>query len=470
MKHYLQNNSNNGIRKLVQQYELCKPKDRFKKFKEKDFIAIAQHYNQERFLQEAIHTINQGIATYPKSQILKVQQIRLLIDQNHPSLALALLQQADNEVLTAIDLDLLAVESMIRSKKYEAALSKLNGMKRKYQLPKDRSDIFVLEGLIYEKLNQFDMVFRSINEALHYNPSHEGALTRMLFFVDFTRKHKESIRFHQQLLKKEHYSALTWYNLGISLYHEFMYEEAIEAFEFAFIIDSDLDPAYYYCAEVYMLQGIYSKAIEIYDQMLNRFHVTKPEVYINLAECHIKTGNSNLAIGYLKFASILDEDAQISFLMAEAYKNLKKFDKAFDHYFEALKIDDTREDIHIQLAVLYFEKCDFESAEYHFDQAVNLAPYSSEHWVSYASLFINIGEIKKAENILKEGIEYNYDAKLLFCQAACQILLGKRKAGITLMDEALNLDINQQDVIFIFAGELREDESVQAILKYYNRE
>jgi len=470
MKHYLQNDSTNGIRKLVQQYERCTQNDRFKIFKEKDFLAIAKHYDQERFPQEAILTINRGIATYPKSQSLKAQQIRLLIDQNHPSLALAILQQADNEVLTAVDLDLLAVEGMIRTKKYDAALSKLNGMKRKYHLPKNRSDIFVLEGLIYEKLNQYDMVFRSINEALHYNPSHEGALLRMLFCVEFTRKHKESIRYHYQLLKKEHYSALTWYNLGISLYHEFMYEEAIEAFEFAFIINSDLDPAYYYCAEVYMLQGIYSKAIEIYDQMLDRFHVTKPEVYINLAECHIKTGNSNLALGYLKFASILDEDAQISFLMAEAHKNLKKFDQAFHHYFEALKIDETREDVHIQLAILYFERCDFESAAYHFELAVNLAPYMSEHWVSYASLFINIGETKKAEEILKEGIEYNCDAKLLFCQAACHILLGKKKTGLTLMDEALNLDINQQDIIFAFAGELQDNASVQAILKYYNGE
>ena len=249
-----------------------------------------------------------------------------------------------------------------------------------------------------------------------------------------------------------------------------MYEEAIEAFEFAFIINSDLDPAYYYCAEVYLLQGIYSKAIEIYDQMLDRFHVIKPEVYINLAECHIRTGNSNLALGYLKFAFVLDEDAQISFLTAEAYKNLNKFDQAFHYYFEALKIDDTREDIHIHLAILYFERCDFSSSAYHFNLGVNLAPYMSENWISYASLFVNIGEIKEAEAILKRGLEYNYDARLLFCQAACHILLEKKKTGISLMDEALNLDINQQDVIFAFAGELRNDINVQAILKYYNGE
>ena len=219
-----------------------------------------------------------------------------------------------------------------------------------------------------------------------------------------------------------------------------------------------------------MLQRNYSKATKIYDEMLDRFHVTKPEIYINLAECHIKTGNPNLALGYLKFASVLDEDAQISFLMAEAYKDLKKFDKAFHHYFEALEIDGTREDIHVQLAVLYFERCDFEAAAYHFDFAVNLAPYMSEHWISYASLFINIGEEKKAAAILKEGLEYNHCPNLLYCLGATKILLKKTKAGISLIDEALNLDINQQDVIFSFAGELQDNESIRAILKYYNEE
>ena len=469
MKHYLQNNSN-GIRKLVQKYELCKENERFENFEEQDFLIIAAHYNQERFPKEAILTIKRGIATYPKSRNLKTQQIRLLIDQRDPSLALAVLQHDANQTLTPADMDLLTVESMIRSKKYETALSKLAWMKKKYHLPKTRSDIFVLEGLIYEKLQQFDLVFKAINEALYYSPTHEAALERMIFCVEFTKKHKESIRYHKQLLKKEHYSALTWYNLGISLYHEFLYEEAIEAFEFAFVINSDLDPAYYYCAEVYMLQGIYTKAIEIYDEMLDRFHVTKPEVYINLAECHIKTGNPNLALGYLKFASILDEDAQISFLMAEAYKNMKKDDKAFRHYFEALKIDETREDVHIQLAILYFERCEFEQASYHFEIAVNLAPEMSFHWIKYASLFINIGEIKKAEAVLSEGLEHNYCPQILFCQGACLMLLGKKKAGISLIDEALNLDINQQDIIFEFAGELRNNKSIQAVLRYYNND
>ena len=470
MKHYLQNDSIKGIKKLIENYEMSLSSNQFSEFNENDFLQIADFYDLESFPNEAMISIQHGIAAYPQSCILLKQMIRLMMQQNHPSLALEILEKDKTEILSPSDLDLLNAEALVIQGRYNKALSKLEKMKRKYQKPIVRSDIYVLMSFIFEKQNNTESALEAINQALHYTPSHKNALRRVLYFLEFTKRHKENIRFQKQLLQKEHYSALTWYNLGISFYHQFMYEEAAEAFEFAYIIDSELDPAYYYCAEMYMLRGIYTEAIKVYDQMLDKFHVTKPEVYINLATSHIKTGSPNMALGYLKFAFILDEDPQILFLLAEAHRNKKNYDKAFHYYFETLELDETREDVHLSLALLYFERFDFLKASEHFEIAVEQAPEISSYWISYASLFMNIGEIEKAEAILNEGKEQNYCPQILFCQAACLMMMGKKKLGLHIMDEALNLDINQQGLIFEFAGELENDKDVNAILQYYNGE
>ena len=470
MKHYLQNDFDFEIKKLIFRYEHCLEKNCFTSFEENDFLNIADHYNQEKFPSEAIHSLERGIAIFPKSRDLKKTQIRLLIQYNHPNLAQELLQKREGSVLAESDYDLLDVEDLFTKGDFSKALNKLDNLKKKYQEPQIRSDIFVLESLIYEKQSQFDMAFKSINEALYYSPTHENALVRMLFCIEFTKKHKESIKIHQQLLQKEHYSALTWYNLGHSFYHEAMYEEAIEAFEFATIIDSKLDAAYYFCAEIYMFRGIYTRAIECYEKMINQFTISKPEVYLNLAQCHISTGNPELALVYLKHAWTLDEDPQVLFLRAEAHRYQKKYDEAFKNYFEVLELDDTREDVHIQLATLFFERCEYEKSRLHFEIALEAAPEMSDYWIQYASLFLNIGEVHQAEIILNKAKEYNYCAKILFCQAACLMLIGKKKMGFTTLEEAIKIDINQQGVIFEFAEELEDDISVNAILRYYNGE
>ena len=470
MKHYLQNDSVIGIKKLIYRYEHCLENEYFETFCEQDFLDIAEYYNQEKFHKAAIRTIEIGIASFPKSRDLKKSQIRLLIKYDHPKLAQELMQKKEGTPLTASDYELLRAEDMISKGDYSEALIKLAFLKKKYQQPKVRSDIFVLESLVYEKQRKFDLVFKAITEALYYSPTHENALLRMLFCIEFTKKHKESIKIHQQLLQKEHYSALTWYNLGHSFYHEFMYEEAIEAFEFANIIDSRLDAALYFCGELYMLRGIYTKAIECFDKMLDQFEVTKPEVYLNLATCHLYTGNTELSLVYLKFAWTLDEDPQILYLMAEAYRLQKKYKEAFEKYYEVLEIDHTREDVHIQLATLYFERFEFEKSRFHFEIALEQAPEMSDYWIKYASLFVNIGELQKAEIILNEAKEFNYCPKILFCQAACLMKLDKKKLGLSILEEALKLDINQQEIIFEFVDDLEEDVSINAILKYYNGE
>jgi len=470
MKHYLQNNPRNGIEKLIHRYEHCIENKHFESINEDDFLSIADHYNRENFYEEAFLSVERGLATHPKSRDLRKTQIRLLIQHDHPKLARKLLQKREGTALSGADIELLKVETLIGQKKFDQALSKLNKLKRKHHLPKNRSDIFALEALVYEKLRNFDLAFKAINEALYYSPTHENALLRMLFCVEFTKKHIESIKIHQQLLQKEHYSALTWYNLGHSFYHEFMYEEAIEAFEFAYIIDSKLDAAYYFCAELYMLRGIYTKAIQCYDEMVDRFTVSNPDVFINLAECHIKIGNPEIALGYLKYALTLEENPNTLFWMAEAYRIQKRHKEAFEKYFEALEIDDSREDIHIRLATLFFERVEFEKSQYHFEKAIEYAPEMSDYWIQYASLFYNIGEIRKAEIVLNEAKENNYCARIIFCQAACLMVMGKKKMGLQFLEEAIKCDINQQDIIFEFAEELEDDVNVKAILKYYNSE
>lgn len=106
-------------------------------------------------------------------------------------------------------------------------------------------------------MEEYEGMYQALRSALEWRPGHPEALEeRFGIAVEITRKYKESIVFHQALVDDHPYTALAWFNLGQALAYEAAYEDALEALEYAFLIDPAFEMAYREYIELCLNSGI----------------------------------------------------------------------------------------------------------------------------------------------------------------------------------------------------------------------
>lgn len=96
------------------------------------------------------------------------------------------------------------------------------------------------------------------------------------------------------MLENSPYSHFAWYNLGHCYSNLGEYEQAIDAFEYAFLIKPQFEQAYIDCAETCVLLQQWDKALSIYQEVISTFG-EEYDVLISLAECAIQLKDYKLA-------------------------------------------------------------------------------------------------------------------------------------------------------------------------------
>ena len=90
-------------------------------------------------------------------------------------------------------------------------------------------------------MEDYNKMFESLQNALVADLNCEEALERIWLCTELANKYKESAVLHNQILDKNAYSYLAWYNLGHAYNGLKMNKEAIEAFEFSYVIRENFE-------------------------------------------------------------------------------------------------------------------------------------------------------------------------------------------------------------------------------------
>lgn len=471
MKHYPRKPDARLI-SLVGRFEnMSQSKEQFR-FKKSELLLLADYYEFEKFPDKALEVLDFGITQFQKSPDLQLRKTRLLIYNRNFQYVSDLLNKSKALWLKPSQVDLLRVELLIAQDKIKEAHSVLTTLKFRYKKTRRiLSDIFYLEALVYEKMNRFDLSFEALSEVLWINNEHQDALGKLWMITELSKRTKDGIALNNYLLQKEHYSAITWFNLGHAYYSEFEYAKAAEAFEFSLTINDDFESAYLDLGEVFMLLGRYKDAAKYLQLAVEKFQINELEVYLLYAESLIKCGEKRRARKILLEGQLLDPfDPDLLYLIGETYRLEGNYESAIQQYHKVLKIDELRDNVHQGLARVYFEMFDFEKAEAHFECAVDYNPTQSDYRIELASLYFNIGELESAEQTLVDAVEEIPDVKLQYYYAAVLMLMNKDQESLDILNEALKEDFQLHEEIFFFAPELEEHPKILAIIKYYQAE
>ena len=468
MKHYPRK-PNDRLEELACKYEKMVGSDQVIPLKKSEFLLLTDYFEFEKFPQKALEVIENGIAAFQNSTQLQIRKIKLLLYNFKIQNAL---ESLDLTSLKTSQLNLLQLEITIFQGDFQKALNFAKKLKSQYKKNKSvLSEILYLESIIYEKLGEHALSFNALTEVLWLNPAHQDAKGKIWMTTELSKKYEESIILNEFLLKHEHYSAITWFNLGHAFYSKGFYKKAIEAFEFCVIINENFESGFLDLAEVCLLIGLYQKAAKNLEYVIDNFNLNEIEIFIQYGEALMRSGEIRKARkAFLEGKDIDPLDPDLLFLLGETYRLENNLESAIAHYLEALEFDPLYDEIHKNLARVYFLKAEFMKAETHFEQAIEINPFQWEYRTALASYYLNIGEIEECERVLSIAVEEVPEPQLKYHYAAILMKMGNEEKALELLNSVLQNDFDKFEEVYEFAPELVGNKKIEAIISYYQGE
>ncbi len=451
---------------LVSEYEAINTKGTVPFLEKADFIRLVDHYTSGRLFEEALGVISHALRQYPFSEEFVLQKVELFLLQNAPQAALDCLETSPFFAPFDIEQIVLRVEAHIKLKQYEEAWELLSSLPG-YLSAEERAEFFFCKALIYEAQDQFSSMFKALKKTLLINPKHEAALERIWFTVELCQKYEESIELHLKIIDEDPYSYLAWYNLGNAYTYIEDWEKAIEAFDYAIIINEHFEYAYHDYVAACMKAGKYRQAIKIF-QTSEEIFQPSPELLVHIGLCHEALNEPEIALELYDRSILTNHSyAQAFYQKGLILETREKFDAAIYAFEHAVQIEDKNEDFLVALANTCFQAGYLEKADNAYQKATESAPEQADIWIQYALFLLIIDEHSKALEVTEESNAYFSHPALLYLKAAALFLCNLPKEGRIFLQQALEEDYNMHEWLFEIVPFLESDPSVCALINTF---
>ena len=465
-------NKQHTLNDLVSEYEAMSQKGTVVFYEETVFSQIIDYYENESAIDRALAVVEVALNQHLFSTNLYCKKAALLAIQKEETAALNAIHQAEALSPSDYEVKLIKAEVLGLFSDFSLALSIIKELKVACHIKqkKQLAAIFFSEGLIYERMNQYDAMFESWKQALIFNPLHEEALDKIWLCVEMSRRFDESIELCHRIIDFEPYCFKAWYNLGHAYTYFGRYEEAIEAYEYAFIINKEFEWAYRHCAELCMEIKKYTKALECYQEVM-AYIDPDGELLLKVGQCYQFSGNIDIAEKVYARSIKLDElNDEVYFHLGQCSAIRKNWKNAIRFYKRALEIESKREEYYAAIAEAYTNLSQNEKAFHYFDRAIELAPEQSVYWTKFAAFLLKEGAYEAALDVLADAEKHAVGAELLYCKAACLFKMDLRKEAMDVLAEALTECFITHTTLFDYIPELSTDRKINAIIRFYQYE
>lgn len=461
------NTNNHFITQLVTNFEAMSRSGDLSFLHEKDFFELIQYYEDEFNFDKALEVTDLAVERFGFIAELYIKKAQILMSLKNTSEAYEALDQA--AVLSPVENEIMLLKAncLIMDRAYDEAFKILHEVMMSGSLS-EMIKASLLKASAHEMLKDYNAMFSDIRFVLDRQPGNEPAMEKLWSYMESNRSYHQGITYLHTLLNEDPYAYLAWYNLGQAYACIGEYENAILAYEYSFIIQPGFELGYKDCADLAMQMCRYKFALQVYVEALENIG-PDAELFANIGECYIQLKQYRQARLNLRKANRLDPyNDEVNYNLGLCFAAEQKWDIAIQHYYKALKIEDSREEYFAAVAEAFYKLGDPDKANYYFTKATDLGGDIPEIWLSHAKFLFEINEYDKSMEVLEAADDCTYSADLLYAGAACLLALDRREEAIDRLKEALVEDFESHRSLFQFNSELREDQEIISLVHYFS--
>jgi tetratricopeptide (TPR) repeat protein len=292
---------------------------------------------------------------------------------------------------------------------------------------------------VYDDYEEFDKVFDCLKVVLEEDATNEEALYKICFWTDFTGRNEESIRLHLKIIDEHPYNELAWFNLAAAYQGLKLYEKAIDAYQYALVIDEKFDYAYRNIGDAYIRLRKYKEAIEALERVLE---LSKPEevIYEAIGHCYDRLRNyAQARFHYRKALHLNPEDSKLHYKIACTYYNEEQWTSAIKQLDSALKIQRLQPEYNLLMGECKLQLNELKEAVQYLSTAVRVRPKNISGWEALIRCLYSAEFYTEARQQTLAALSHtNNKTIFLYYLSAILFSMNKSKEALLYLEKALS--------------------------------
>ena len=428
---------NSELQEILKRYENLKKGRSNSYIDEESFEKIIDYFDEKEDISSALEAAETGAEQYPFSSTMLIRKADLLIATHKYREALNLLEHAAMLDSSDINVYILKTDAYLALDKQEKAVEILEQALALFTGEERITLLFELAD-VYDDYQEFEKVFDCLKLILEDEPNNEEALYKICFWTDFTGRNEESIKLHQKIIDEFPYNELAWFNLAAAYQGIKLYEKALDAYQYAIVINEKFDYAYRNMGDAYIRLKKYKEAIEVLQKVLE---LTKPEalIYEALGFCYDRLHNNGQARFYYRKAShITPEDSKLFYKIACTYFNEGQWESAAKQLETALKIQRHQLEYNLLMGECKMQLGFYKDAIQYFSAIVTTRPKNKKGWEALVRCLYKAEYFEEAKDQVTAALKIsNGQSIFLYYLSAILFALGKTKEAILQLEHAM---------------------------------
>lgn len=349
---------NKEILELVRRYEENISQDKNVYFDADQFCEIADYYDEIGDTDASEAVVNKALSIHPSNEQLQIKRAKTLVIKGQHRQAVQILEPRANNY--DYDLFFLLIESYIALNMIDKAVACTQQVL--HEETEDVDSILVDLGYLYLGNNYFSRALSLFKKVKDVDKDIE-VLYEMAYCYEMVDNLNLALETYDRIIDLDAYSSSAWVNVGRIYTLLENYPKAIEAFDFALLINKSLD--------------------------LNLMRLK--------ANCLILAGRAIEAIPILKdIKENSGADYQIYLALAETYAACSLFDEAMECLQEYEKLDGRDVDYYRQKVSIYLLQDQTQLAKQTLLEAINELGEDEELLVLAGDIDVLAGRLQEA--------------------------------------------------------------------------
>ena len=458
-----------SIDELLKQYQQLRNGRSGLFLEEEAFEKIIDYYDDQEDLAKALEASETAIDYYPYSASLLIRKADLLLATRKYNEALEILERAELFDGNDIDLYILKTDAYLALDMQEKAVDLLEQAVHQFEGEEKVELLFELAD-VYDDYEEFDKVFDCLKVILEEDGTNEEALYKICFWTDFTGRNEESIRLHLKIIDDHPYNEIAWFNLAAAYQGIKLYEKAVDAYQYALVIDEKFDYAYRNIGDAYIRMRKYREAIEALEKVLE---LSKPEevIYEAIGHCYDRMKNyAQARFHYRKASHLNPDDSKLLYKIACTYYNEQQWTSATRQLESALKIHRLQPEYNLLMGECKLQLGEFKEAVQFLSTAVRVRPKNISGWEALIRCLHAAEFYPEAKQQALAALTHTGDKPVfLYYLSAILFAMNKSKEALLYLEQALATTPKQLKKFIQLDPSLLQNSQVVDLIAQYKR-